>query len=598
MTHTFGVNLRGVIDLLSHHLYSSPRVYVRELLQNAVDAITARRAVEPDAPATVVIEPAETTGTGRLRVTDSGIGLTEDEVHALLSTLGSTSKRDELGFARQGFLGQFGVGMLSCFLVAERVELTTRSAKGGPAVRWVADASGSYSVEVDERFATEVGTTVELVPRPDAEHWLCRDVVAALAEEFGSLLPVSVDVRGPGGDQRVTLGELPWLRGADESPEEHEARLSDYCEAALGFRPFGVLPVSAPAAGLTGAIFVLPGGAHPGNRQAHRVYLKRMLVGTAVEGLLPDWAYFARCVVNTETLRPTASREALYEDETLLAVRDQLGASLRDWMVRLGASQPERAGALLATHHLGIKSVALVDDEMLRLAERWLPFETTEGVMPLRQFRRRYPTLLYTPDADEFRQLAPVAEAQGIGLVNAGYAYDTELVRRLGELEGASVARRVEPTELLAALDSPAPEVAAGFAPVLSVAERVLARHDCAPVLREFDPVSLPALLISDPAGQRRQDAEQARQDSDPLWADLLERLVDEEPTASQRLVLNARNPLAQRLPALGGDAVAELVVESLYVHAVLQSRRPLRPRETAALNHSFLALLDRAVQP
>jgi molecular chaperone HtpG len=53
MAHTFGVDLRGIIDLLSHHLYSSPRVYARELLQNAVDAITARRALQPDAPGEV-----------------------------------------------------------------------------------------------------------------------------------------------------------------------------------------------------------------------------------------------------------------------------------------------------------------------------------------------------------------------------------------------------------------------------------------------------------------------------------------------------------------------------------------------------------------
>src|SRR3954469_22991154 len=193
MSHTFGVDLRGMIDLLSHHLYSSPRVYVRELLQNAVDAITARRELDPDAPAEVWIEPIETAG-GVLRVTDTGIGLSEREVHELLSTLGKTSKRDELGFARQGFLGQFGVGLLSAFLVAEEIRLTTRSAGGGPAVRWTADASGHYRVEVDESAHEAIGTTIELVPDRDAEHWLTTDMVRALVTEYGDLLPVRVHV--------------------------------------------------------------------------------------------------------------------------------------------------------------------------------------------------------------------------------------------------------------------------------------------------------------------------------------------------------------------------------------------------------------------
>src|SRR4051812_10975159 len=113
-SRTFQVDLRGVVDLLSHHLYASPRVYVRELLQNAVDAITARRATEPSAPAQVWIESSPD---GGVRVSDTGVGLTEEQVHELLATIGRSSKRDELGFARHEFLGQFGIGLLSCFLV-------------------------------------------------------------------------------------------------------------------------------------------------------------------------------------------------------------------------------------------------------------------------------------------------------------------------------------------------------------------------------------------------------------------------------------------------------------------------------------------------
>ena len=116
-----------------------------ELLQNAVDAITARRAAEGDeAPALVLIEPPAVTGDGTLRAHDTGIGLTEAQVHELLATIGRSSKRDELGFARHEFLGQFGIGLLSCFLVADAIEVLTRSA-GAPTVRWVGYADGRYA---------------------------------------------------------------------------------------------------------------------------------------------------------------------------------------------------------------------------------------------------------------------------------------------------------------------------------------------------------------------------------------------------------------------------------------------------------------------
>src|SRR5215468_4301281 len=129
-SRTFQVDLRGIVDLLSHHLYGSPRVYVRELLQNAADAITARRSQQPTSPASIWLETAKQTGDGTLRVHDTGIGLTEDQVHELLATIGRSGKRDELGFSRQEFLGQFGIGLLSCFLVADEVDVCTRSAHG------------------------------------------------------------------------------------------------------------------------------------------------------------------------------------------------------------------------------------------------------------------------------------------------------------------------------------------------------------------------------------------------------------------------------------------------------------------------------------
>ncbi|MBP2473289.1 molecular chaperone HtpG [Crossiella equi] len=587
MTHTFGVDLRGVIDLLSHHLYRSPRVYLRELLQNAVDATTARTALGHAFTPAVHLEAAD----GVLRITDNGIGLSEEEVHSLLATLGRTSKRDELGFVRSGLLGQFGVGLLSCFMVAREIKVTSRSAHGGTAVVWTAQCDGSYRVEADPRAEVEVGTVLELRAGRDNAHWFEPELVDALAREFGELLPVPVTV----GPATVTGDGLPWTPRSGESAAEHRERLVGYCESVLGFTPFDVLPLDVPAAGLTGAAFVLPAGTHPGVRQAHRVYLRRMLVGTAVEGLLPDWAYFVRCVVDTTALRPTASREALYEDEALLAVREALGRQLRDWVIRLGATEPGRAGALLSAHQLGLKAMALTDDELLRLVERWLPFETTEGVVSLRQFRRKYGSVLYTTDVDEFRQLAAVAEAQGLGLVNAGYAYDAELMGRLVETEGKMAARRVLPSELLASLGAPDPDIEQELLAAVERADAVLARHDCEPVLCDFDPISLPALLITDPELARDADVAQLRTEADPLWADLLGQLGGAAPGATHRLVLNCRNPLVRRIGTVGED-LARLAIESLYVHALLQSRRPLRPKDTAALNRSFLDLLDRAV--
>src|SRR4051812_47065069 len=413
--HTFQVDLRGVVDLLSHHLYASPRVYVRELLQNATDAITARRAVDAGLPGAAPARGQvriEASG-GAVSVHDTGIGLTEAQVHELLATIGRSSKRDELGFARHEFLGQFGIGLLSCFMVADEIRVVTRHGDQ-PTVQWTGHSDGRYFVELPEQQRAEPGTTVTLVPRPGEEHWLTDATVRELAVLYSSMLPVAVWV----GDELVTTGVPPWERDPAETPAARRARLIAYAREAFGVVPFDMIELAAPEAGVRGVAFVLPAPANPAGGVAHRVYLKQMLLSEGIEGLLPPWAFFVRCVVDTTELRPTASREALYDDSLLDEVRTTLGEGLRGWLTRLGAQEPARLQEFLSIHHLGVKALAVHDDEMLRLMYDWWPFETNVGPLTLAEFHDRYAVVRYTASVDEFRQLSAVAAAQQIPLVD------------------------------------------------------------------------------------------------------------------------------------------------------------------------------------
>ncbi|WP_211342966.1 HSP90 family protein [Actinomadura pelletieri] len=577
----FQVDLRGVVDLLSRHLYASPRVYLRELLQNAVDAITARGA----GGGRVEIE----TGGGVLRVRDDGVGLTEEEVHSLLATIGRSSKRDELGFARHDFLGQFGIGLLSAFLVADEIEVVTRSAKGGDAVRWTGRSEGSYLVEPGER--DEPGTTVTLRARAGSAELLSPSVVAELARTYGSLLPVDLVVDGV----PITGDGPPW-QASYRDPAERKRALERYCEDLYGFTPFDVVDMSVPEAGLTGVAFVLPQPVSPAARASHRVYLKRMLLAESVEGLLPEWAFFARCVVDAGELRPTASREALYEDELLDSARQGLGDVLRQWLVTLSETEPSRLRAFLRLHQLGVKAMALQDDDMLRIVDRWLDYETSAGPMTLHEFRRRHPDGRFTGSVDEFRRLAAVAGAQGVGLVNGGYVHDTEIIERLPELDPDIRLARLDAAELTTTFGVLDPATELALRPFLAAAQRAVERLGCEVVVREFDPASLPALYLPSRDAQFREELARAQEEADELWADVLgavhATVGDERP----QLVLNHRNPLARRIMSLGDGGPVEVAVQALYGQALLLGHHPLRPADTAVLNRSFIGLLEWAV--
>lgn len=586
----FQVDLRGVVDLLSRHLYSSPRVYLRELLQNGVDAVTARRAGEPDAPARVHVETPEHTGDGTLRVHDTGVGLTEAQVHELLATIGRSGKRDELGYARHEFLGQFGIGLLSGFLVADEIEVTTRSAQGSPTVRWVGHADGRYRVEPAARERDEVGTTVVLRPRRDAEEWFATDTVVELARHYGALLPVELRV----GDTPVTGDGPPWSR-AYPTPALRRAALNDYCRSLFGFLPLDVIDLDVPEAGLRGVAFVLPHAANPTVRATHRVYLKRMLLADNVADLLPEWAFFVRCVVDAGELRPTASREALYEDDLLGHVRETLGGQVRDWLVALAESDPEALRRFLRLHHVGVKALAVHDDAMLDLVYRWLEFETSSGAMTLAEFARRHPDARYTPDVDEFRRLSAVAAAQGIGLVNAGYVYDAEIVARLADLDGGVKLLPLDPGELTTRFGILESGVELRLRDFLRAAERALDPLGCTVVLRDYAPASLPALYLTSRAAEHRAELAESRAQADPLWADVLGALEPALAADRPRLVLNHANPLTRRITTLTDPELIGLAVQALYGQALLHGRHPLRPADAAALNRSFLGLLDWA---
>ncbi|NED56164.1 HSP90 family protein, partial [Micromonospora aurantiaca] len=124
--------------------------------------------------------------------------------------------------------------------------------------------------------------------------------VAELARTYGSLLPVELIVDGV-----PVSGDGPPWQASHRDPAGRRRALEQYCEELYGFTPFDVVDLDVPEAGLTGVAFILPAPVSPTARASHRVYLKRMLLAESVEGLLPEWAFFARCVVDAGELRPT-----------------------------------------------------------------------------------------------------------------------------------------------------------------------------------------------------------------------------------------------------------------------------------------------------
>ncbi len=355
MDHRFQINLRGLIDLLSNHLYSNPDVFVRELLQNGVDAIRARSYVEPEHEGEIVIDAHHRAGKPpSLVFSDNGIGLNEEEIHKFLATIGESSKRADNWDRAVDFIGQFGIGLLSCFVVSEEIVVVTRSSKGGPTLEWRGRPDGTYTLK---KLETDLapGTQVYLTCKKGSEEHFAVERVRERVKHFGGLLPFPVRVNSGKISEVVNADGAPW-RNEFASDKERTRALLAFGQESFGLRFLDAIPLQSKVGAVEGVAFVLPFTPNLATKQKHRVYLKNMLLSEEAENLLPDWAFFVKAVVNANDLRPTASRESFYEDDQLEAARAALGDSLRAYLMNLSQRDPQRLEKLVLLHNLSIRA--------------------------------------------------------------------------------------------------------------------------------------------------------------------------------------------------------------------------------------------------
>ncbi|HKX62049.1 MAG TPA: HSP90 family protein [Verrucomicrobiae bacterium] len=594
----FQVNLSGIIELLSRHLYSGPQVYLRELLQNATDAIEARRQLEPGHTGEISVElVTDPAGGATLIFEDNGIGLTEEEVHKFLSTIGLSSKSDELARRRGDFIGQFGIGLLSCFMVTDEIVMITRSArKEHSPVEWKGTSDGRYSLRRLEQNSGRTGTKVYLRARPDTLEYFQAKFIRQHLQSYGGLLPHRIELAVDNQRSPIQADTPPW-KGSFSSPQLWRTAALAYGEEVFGMQFMDCLPLDVEELGLKGVAFILPSSPSLAARRADRVYVKNMLITDKADQLLPEWAFFARCVFNATGLNPGASRETLQDDERLQSARDGLERNLRDYLLNLARHDHERLRTLVKIHYRAIKVLAADDDEFYRLFIDWLPFETSQGEQTLKSVRQSSAEILYAGNVDTFRQMAQVAAAQSLCVINAGYVCDVELLEKLPDVFPEISVRRLEPDEFLDNLEDLSLTEQEQAQAAMDDIESVLGRFRCDLEVKCFQPADLPALYTLGQAARFQRDVQRAKDVANDLWAGVLNGIRPGQSSGERsRLCLNWKNPVIRKLFAIKDANVLRRAVELLYVQSLLQGHYPLDANERRVLSDGLTGLIDMAI--
>ena len=573
----FQVDLAGIISVLSEHLYSTPTVAFRELLQNSVDAISARQSVEPGFGGSVSIELVEDGSNLTLVVEDDGIGLTEDEVHVFLATIGSSSKRAEVHGAREKFIGQFGIGLLSCFVLSDEIVLITRSAAHAekPAVEWRGNGDGTYAVRLHDG-ERPAGTRLYLKIKSSHASLCTPRMLQQWLTHYGEYLPIPVDLVAGGKSSRITRPVAPWSHGG--LPLMDQAGLWDMGTRYFGGEFVDMLPLRSVKGGLEGVAFI-SGRSHGMHaKPQHRLFLKGMLLSDHTEGLAPDWAVFVNIVANTTRLQPTASRESLVESGLLEETREEIGACILAYLRRLSGSDKPKLAMLIQTHQLALKSLALEDDEVLRFIAPWFQFETSQGPMSFEEIRRQE-NPQYCTSVDRYRQLAPVAAAESRCLINAGYVFDSDLMTALAAEFPEAGLEAVSAMSFTDQLGEIPADQAHLFEHLVDVAAEALRPHQCRVEARVFQPAALPVLYVQNDAGHSKRALEQSRED------------------AYHVCYLNAANPLIQRLAKVTDARRLRTVAEVLYLQSLLLGQYPVTSKETRLLSEGLLGLIEMGLR-
>ncbi|MES2774315.1 MAG: HSP90 family protein [Bacteroidota bacterium] len=596
--HSFQVNLGGIIDILANHLYSDESVFVRELLQNATDAITARQKTgEPFEPSIEIELINEKDGPSQLVMSDNGIGLTEAEVHAFLSVIGASSKKDDLLQKKEDFIGQFGIGLLSCFVVADEIVMITRSASGAKAVEWRGKSDGTYSIRLlDQDFGT--GTRVFLTAKPGQAHFFEKNTLKELVVRYGNFLkyPILLSENGR-KPKRLNRAIFPWEK-TTTGRTLAKAEILAFGAAFFEMECMDCIPLFSPASNTTGYAFIGTSSFGHQQQQNHSVYLHRIFLSDKVENILPEWVFFAKCIINSTGLRPTASRESFYEDKVLKATREELGESIISYFYELQQSNPDLLYRIIGKHHTAMKLAAISNDEFFINIHGFIPFETNYDTRPFRDLLQSGHSIKYVTDIDEFRKISSVALNQSIEIINAGYVYETSFFEKLAELFPDYDVQPFNAEELMMELKELELHEREEVFDFIQLADKVLEEYSCKAEMRHFLPAGLSAIYFKNDDMDFVRKVQKSKDVADELWGGILDSIsANANENAAASICFNYSNPLVQKAAKLANGDTLIVLVKMLYVQSLLTGRHPLQQKEMNLLTGGLHYLIDKVTE-
>jgi molecular chaperone HtpG len=571
----FRAEVRQLLNILVHSLYTEREIFLRELISNASDALnrlqfemlTNREMVDPEAELKINLTAKRDERT--LIIADTGIGMTREELIDNLGTIAHSGAATFLKSLQEGkrvsdIIGQFGVGFYSVFMVADEVRVTSRSYRAeAPAWTWVATGGDTYTLEPAEQ--AERGTTIVLKLKEDAaefaEGWRLEQIVHKHSN-FVSF-PIYLDDKAEAINRKTAIWRQPAAEVTDEAADEF------YRQETLDFDPpLARIRMHTDAPTQIAALLFVPARSERGVMSLRRdhglkLYSQKILIQEYAKDLLPNYLRFVEGVVESEDLPLNISRETVQANKVMERIRNALTHKVIDALKELAAQDAEKYKAFWREFSNFIKEGLATDpvgrDRLLPLL-RFHSSRSDGGLISLADYAGRLKpeqrtiyyilgesltSVAHSPHLDYFRK-------ENLEVLYLVDALDSFMLAGLPSYEGFPLKNVDDPS-----LDLPAPAAK-------EPAEAPLAAEEFEALVKRFKTqlgdkvtdvratdrlVDHPARLVA-PEGDREHEMDRVR------------RILDKDFTIPKRILeLNRRHPLIQNLSRLVATGQAEPLV-------------------------------------
>jgi molecular chaperone HtpG len=584
----FRAETRQLLDILIHSLYTEREIFLRELISNASDALTRmdfeiltnRDVLDPDLELAIRIVPDAEAHT--LTISDTGIGMTAEELAENLGTIAHSGARSfmdaikESGQNPSDLIGQFGVGFYSAFMVAEWIQVTSRSFRPeAEAAAWRSTGADTFTIEPAER--DQRGTTVTVKLKPETDEFLTENRLKEIVRRHSDFIPFPIYI---GQDDEQTNRQTALWR---QSPREVEQKSYQdfYQQLTLDFEPplaNAHMVIDAPVQMY--ALLYIPNDPERNmfslrKEDGLKLYARKVLIQEYNKALLPEYLSFVQGVVDSEDLPLNVSRESVQSNRIMGQLKKLVTLKVIDTLKKLALDEPEKYASFWKAYDRHIKQGIAIeqnDPEMLYPLLRFRTNHHTDQWTSLDEYVERMQpnqkNIFYLMGNDQHSVLQSphldVVRRYNYEVLLLTDPVDAFMLVRLNQYQEKSLANVASANLELPESDQSEAEQAESALPEAvsaSLMERFKQQlNERVSEVRTTDRLSGSPARLVDPEGSIGQEMQRVYR--------MLNREFD---VPKKVLELNPRHPILTGLSQLPEDSpLSSMFIEQIYENALL----------------------------